>query len=35
LEPETSVPLDHTGMSGAQWNLEFYRAILRGRRAPD
>ena len=28
LPPETSVPLDHTGMTGAQWNLDFYRALL-------
>jgi DNA polymerase III epsilon subunit-like protein len=34
LPPETSVPLDHTGMTGAQWNLDFYRAMLARRAAP-
>lgn len=34
LVPETSVPLDHTGMSGAQWNLDFYRALLGRPMAP-
>jgi DNA polymerase III epsilon subunit-like protein len=27
LEPETDDPLEHTGISGAQWNLELYRAL--------
>lgn len=28
VAPETDDPLKHTGMSGAEWNLEIYRAIL-------
>ncbi|MEO1311755.1 MAG: 3'-5' exonuclease [Pseudomonadota bacterium] len=28
IEPETSDPLEHTGISGAAWNLELYRAML-------
>jgi len=28
IEPETSDPLEHTGESGAAWNLEFYRALM-------
>lgn len=31
LPPETSDPLEHTGLTGAEWNLEIYRA-LRARR---
>ncbi|NKI34459.1 3'-5' exonuclease [Wenzhouxiangella sp. XN79A] len=27
LEPETDDPLDHTGLSGAEWNLALYRAM--------
>lgn len=29
LEPETEDPLKHTGMSGALWNLDVYRALTR------
>ncbi|MFP4519448.1 MAG: exonuclease domain-containing protein [Oceanicaulis sp.] len=28
IEPETDDPLQHTGESGAAWNLEFYRALM-------
>lgn len=28
LPPETDDPLEHTGMSGAKWNLSLYRAML-------
>ena len=28
IEPETSDPLEHTGQSGAAWNLQFYRALM-------
>jgi len=27
LPPETSDPLEHTGLSGAEWNLSLYRAM--------
>lgn len=27
LEPETDDPLEHTGLSGAVWNLSLYRAL--------
>ncbi len=27
LEAETSDPLEHTGLSGAEWNLALYRAL--------
>lgn len=33
LAPETSDPLEHTGLSGAEWNLALYRA-MRHRVAP-
>lgn len=26
---ETSVPIEHTGMTGARWNARFYRALVR------
>lgn len=29
IEPETRDPLRHTGQSGAEYNLELYRALLR------
>ncbi len=29
IEPETEDPLQHTGLSGAAWNLELYRALRR------
>lgn len=28
LPPETDDPIEHTGLSGAQWNLSLYRALL-------
>jgi DNA polymerase III epsilon subunit-like protein len=28
VEPETDDPLEHTGLSGAEWNLALYRAML-------
>ncbi|MFW5661674.1 MAG: 3'-5' exonuclease [Oceanicaulis sp.] len=28
IAPETDDPLQHTGESGAAWNLEFYRALM-------
>ncbi len=28
IAPETSDPMRHTGMSGAEWNLSLYRAML-------
>lgn len=28
VKPETTNPLDHTGISGAQFNLDLYRALL-------
>ena len=28
LEPETDDPMEHTGLSGAEWNLALYRAML-------
>lgn len=28
IDPETGDPLQHTGLSGAEWNLELYRAML-------
>ncbi|MFW5816610.1 MAG: exonuclease domain-containing protein, partial [Wenzhouxiangella sp.] len=28
LPPETDDPLEHTGLSGAEWNLALYRAML-------
>lgn len=35
LPAETSVPLEHTGITGAQFNLDVYRALLaRGARPP-
>ncbi|MBY6205800.1 exonuclease domain-containing protein [Halomonas denitrificans] len=27
IEPETDDPLEHTGLSGAEWNLALYRAM--------
>lgn len=30
IEPETDTALEHTGMSGAQFNLELYRALTAG-----
>ena len=38
LEPETDNPLEHTGLSGAQWNVDLYRALSKhaagNRRSP-
>lgn len=31
LPPETSVPLEHTGITGAQFNLDVYRRVLHRR----
>lgn len=28
LPPETADPLEHTGLSGAEWNLSLYRAMI-------
>lgn len=30
IEPETDDPLEHTGLSGAEWNLALYRAMRGG-----
>lgn len=34
LPPETDDPLEHTGLSGAEWNLELYRAMLKAGHGP-
>jgi len=32
VEPETDDPLEHTGISGAEYNVRVYRALLERRR---
>ncbi|MEE4638087.1 MAG: 3'-5' exonuclease [Wenzhouxiangella sp.] len=34
LPPETDDPLKHTGLSGAEWNLALYRAMLQAGHGP-
>jgi len=34
LPPETDDPLEHTGLSGAEWNLALYRAMIAAQSAP-
>ena len=33
VEPETRVPLDHTGLSGAEFNVAVYRQLIAARRS--